>query len=221
MDNSVCLAKSSSIIVRKSVLSCLACTNLQRVPPEVLSSDFSNPAISSIEKGLFNIMKNIPLCPICSEALVSTSQQLGSDDEPTVLVRSCSKHGQVGSVIQAYNRRLEDLTKGGKSYHKNVDTKEIPYTHVPRECYPCGDNNLLHHAYINIRYRNRAPTKSTPVKYNVIETRCTLGSSRCSGHIYTNYPLWNIHNNTSKSYLLVEVESRVETYVWRVHNVYT
>ena len=36
-------------------------------------------------------------CPICNEPLASSSQQLRSDDEPTVLVTSCSKHGQVGS----------------------------------------------------------------------------------------------------------------------------
>ena len=62
------------------------------------SPSSQNPGKLSIDSSSRLIMAQPARCPICNEPLASSSQQLRSDDEPTVLVTSCSKHGQVGSM---------------------------------------------------------------------------------------------------------------------------
>ena len=43
-------------------------------------------------------------CPICGQAIVTTSQQTRADDEPSTLVSLCPIHGSIGEIASRYIR---------------------------------------------------------------------------------------------------------------------
>lgn len=128
-------------------------------------------------------------CPICKSELVSSRQQLRSDDEPTALVRACPRHGQVGTTIHRYLNL--PITHALPTISPRMCTRRdigfMPENEGP--WYPSGMIGEYKHAYVRLSYPIGPGSVASQCKYAA--SRCMVLGRRYASHRHTFHPFWN------------------------------
>lgn len=144
-------------------------------------------------------------CPICGTELVSRSQQLRSDDEPTALVTLCPLHGQIGTVLHKYNTQYgSDVTystpfvsaslyDAGINVNASIATSPALLAH----------SQVYHHVCTNIRCVDALDAQA--ITYTISESRCYINECMCTSMTYLNHPLWTCIGGSDTPCTVVEL----------------